>query len=1615
MSPTSQQQESTKMLPPLDPALKTSSKRPMGLQREHSVRIAHHPTEIIRHPRNASEFTAATTGTGLSTFRSSSGLSIEGGSALMKIISPTGSIYDIPDPTELETEGQRKSWSLSTSFNLLANGLDWVARHALTRLTVVSEIPVVTTREQCQSASEVEPGGGSMESHDLLLTGKNPDEERRKDGFLRRLWKRITGRAIIDFDDRAATEYKFDELTEKEVNDLPWKKFLRPFSLHFRSARMEEMYQRHIILPSRIVHHRVMSRVMVINNMGIFYSLPVVSLQPFPICGEYVEKGEFLCENVSIFPIVTTAHAGHGGLSATFLERLAALLLVLLITSVKAAIIWIGEHDVMFAGDRDRRIRYIKTKLVEKRLSGMQEENQKTEYLLSLTLPSTIVTKLKEVGTDNFDLIAQRVKSASIMFTDLKNYKEISESLGSKKDAVLLLNTIFHHMDQVRASYSGVERIKTINSKMLLLGGLTDRDHLTQMIDMAIALRDGFNSKIGFDVSNEGETKQIPIKLDIGFGIQCGPLVTGIVGKKTFCYEVYGDVVNTASRMLSIASGAQIVVTSQVRDEIYHAFETTSLGERNVKGKGLVTVYSVTSRRAAMSFDELFNDGTVSGASRTPSDPLQAKSIGTDADINQQTRSPARTRKPSAALSDTTPTTPMLLSSTAATNAMMEHAATAIGVSSETLMDVRKSTELEGPPKVIPLQRFKQSVDTLMGAMRAQQEYQNAVQGRVSRGTGDMGSTGSLSKGKGAATPSGYRPKRRASHATIYSKRMSVVSASAQSYSSGERKESFGGVKRDPAALGSGSIESLSALADAINLAKSMTSPSTPFKHFGKQQSVGPISQAKLTTLGDKEFLRHTLSLRNKVFKNNVLQKIGTAPTSLASLQTDFGSTSLNQSADVMDIPEMSDNFKHHSISFTQPTIKRKLTAKGSPGLPNLPEMPSTLHLSDKPAHSTIDESNLQASISENSDAIPDPFSSVNYLGSKRPSDLSTLSQSETQNTTQRPSIIKTVSVAPFSSLAQKLPNPENDKEVLRDDILSERLEKIRRETVIDMDLDDGVTSDGLKVDTKPRTSLYGRPSPAASKMDREHSWSATQDAQRSKSTLKSTTNKRPPTAKVEEDSKESTDSDRIAKYLLAAIAAQATISPADEKNNKGVTIISADSHLDVINKSLTPSLQFTSIDLENRFRQEYNAQTWTIFIYSCLKGICSQLLLLILALINLYLVVGSSLPDEHADYYVIFTAFFATGSQLILTGMNGFESAAGEESPSPIYRTVYAILSALSFIIIVVLVSFPWSGLLTYFLLIPLILPQHVVIYIFMVDGLGFSTKFTFAIATAVGIGIINSCVSFSMWLIPFTPVLTTILWALIFSNRERSLRVEYMMDLILKTQADLVAQEIAKSSRVLNSILPTRIIVKLLADPTSIFYEEFETTTVLHMDIAGFTAMSSDLEPILILKMLNTLFTYFDRLTEDFHVEKITTIGDAYVACSSLTTGADPKISAISVCIVAIQMQQFVETQLNTSYFMKSRLKKTISMRIGCHTGPAYGAIMGGSKNFRYDLMGDTVIIAEKYQEKCLPDGVCISEATRLLVKDYHGFEMIPTDIVILGMPGYQLIGNRGLLMRA
>ncbi len=181
----------------------------------------------------------------------------------------------------------------------------------------------------------------------------------------------------------------------------------------------------------------------------------------------------------------------------------------------------------------------------------------------------------------------------------------------------------------------------------------------------------------------------------------------------------------------------------------------------------------------------------------------------------------------------------------------------------------------------------------------------------------------------------------------------------------------------------------------------------------------------------------------------------------------------------------------------------------------------------------------------------------------------------------------------------------------------------------------------------------------------------------------------------------------------------------------------------------------------------------------------------------------------------------------------------------------------------------------------------------------------------------------------------------------------------------------EQARADGLLRNILPGCIADLLLSQPGTIA-KRHEDITVLFADIVGFTPMSAALSAEEVVTRLDDIFTRFDQLCDQHGVEKIKTIGDAYMAAGGVPTARDDHAQAVAA--VALDMISAVDA-------VNARLGTTLQLRIGLHTGPLVAGVIGERK-FIYDLWGDTVNTASRMESHGVPGRVHVSEetATRL-----------------------------------
>jgi adenylate cyclase len=206
-------------------------------------------------------------------------------------------------------------------------------------------------------------------------------------------------------------------------------------------------------------------------------------------------------------------------------------------------------------------------------LDHLHREN---ERLLLNVLPASIAAKLKQqVG-----IIAERFDDASVLFADIVGFTPLSARL-SPSELVESLNCIFSGFDEL-ADHHKLEKIKTIGDSYMVAGGLIEQnaDHLTAMATMALAMHENVR-KSNTDFGSLG----------LRIGLHAGSVIAGVIGIRKFIYDVWGDTVNTASRLESHGAPGRTHVSETVFERLRGRFAFESRGTIELKGRGPMNTY----------------------------------------------------------------------------------------------------------------------------------------------------------------------------------------------------------------------------------------------------------------------------------------------------------------------------------------------------------------------------------------------------------------------------------------------------------------------------------------------------------------------------------------------------------------------------------------------------------------------------------------------------------------------------------------------------------------------------------------------------------------------------------------------------------------------------------------------------------------------------------------------------------------------------------------------------------------------------------------------------------------------------------------------------------------
>jgi guanylate cyclase len=208
---------------------------------------------------------------------------------------------------------------------------------------------------------------------------------------------------------------------------------------------------------------------------------------------------------------------------------------------------------------------------------------KRTDELLHNILPVDVAERLKAGDTP----IADQYESASVLFADIVGFTPMSAEM-TPQQVIDTLTELFGGLDEI-VEKCGLEKIRTVGDEYMVVAGVPNPDdrHAHSIAGLALEFRD-FSRSATFDGNS----------IEFRIGINSGPLVAGVVGIKKFSYDLWGDVVNTASRMESQGEPGEIQISPSTYELIVDDFNCRPRGPTDIKGKGMMETYFLVSRRS---------------------------------------------------------------------------------------------------------------------------------------------------------------------------------------------------------------------------------------------------------------------------------------------------------------------------------------------------------------------------------------------------------------------------------------------------------------------------------------------------------------------------------------------------------------------------------------------------------------------------------------------------------------------------------------------------------------------------------------------------------------------------------------------------------------------------------------------------------------------------------------------------------------------------------------------------------------------------------------------------------------------------------------------------------
>ncbi len=227
--------------------------------------------------------------------------------------------------------------------------------------------------------------------------------------------------------------------------------------------------------------------------------------------------------------------------------------------------------------------------LIYSAAADLLRATRQVETLLINVLPQSIANRLIETKAEPGQVnVADNFDNVTVLFADIVGFTALAEEM-KPRELVDMLNALFSEFDSL-ADYHNVEKVKTIGDAYMAVCGLPEPDerHAERVANLALGMR---HAAAQFKTpGGEG--------LKLRIGINSGPVIAGVIGRRKFIYDLWGDTVNTASRMESAGSPSVIQTTESTYELLCHEFDLRSVEPIDIKGKGKLAVWQLIGKAA---------------------------------------------------------------------------------------------------------------------------------------------------------------------------------------------------------------------------------------------------------------------------------------------------------------------------------------------------------------------------------------------------------------------------------------------------------------------------------------------------------------------------------------------------------------------------------------------------------------------------------------------------------------------------------------------------------------------------------------------------------------------------------------------------------------------------------------------------------------------------------------------------------------------------------------------------------------------------------------------------------------------------------------------------------